>query len=86
MGGIGHLAAAPRPRGRRDRGHAAVRTGDVAFALVLVWAFAAIYAANVTAPGEMPALAGALGVGVLAFAVAVALAIRRGSSPLPVTT
>jgi len=62
------------------------RTGDVAFAAVLVWAFAAIYAANVPSPGEAPALTAALGVGVLAFAVAVALAIRRGRSPLPVTT
>jgi hypothetical protein len=62
------------------------RTGDVAFAVVLVWAFAAIYAANVPAPADAPALTAALGAGVLAFAVAVALAIRRGSSPLPVTT
>jgi hypothetical protein len=61
------------------------RTGDVAFAAVLVWAFAAIYAANVPAPGEAPVLAAALGVGVLAFLAAVAAAIRRGRSPLPVT-
>ncbi len=61
------------------------RTGDVAFAAVLVWAFAAIYAANVPSPGEAPALTAALGVGVLAFALAVAWALRRGRSPLPVT-
>jgi hypothetical protein len=60
-------------------------TGDVAFAAVLVWAFAAIYAANVPSPGEAPALAGALGIGILAFAVAIGLALRRGRSPLPVT-
>jgi hypothetical protein len=59
------------------------RTGDVAFALVLVWAFAAIYAANVPSPGEAPALAAALGVGLLAFAGAVAAALARGHSPLP---
>lgn len=61
------------------------RTGDVAFAAVLVWAFAAIYAANVPSPGEAAALAAALGVGVLAFALAVGSALRRGRSPLPVT-
>jgi hypothetical protein len=61
------------------------RTGDVAFASVLVWAFAAIYAANVPSPREAPALTVALGVGVLAFALAVASALRRGRSPLPVT-
>lgn len=62
------------------------RTGDVAFAAVLVWAFAAIYAANVPSPGEAPALAAALGAGILAFALSVAAALRRGLSPLPVTT
>jgi len=61
------------------------RTGDVAFASVLVWAFAAIYAANVPSPGEAPALTAALGLGVLAFAIAVAWALRRGRSPLSVT-
>lgn len=61
------------------------RTGDVAFAGVLVWAFAGIYAGNVSSPGEAPALAAALGAGVLAFAVAVISALRRGRSPLPVT-
>jgi hypothetical protein len=61
------------------------RTGDVAFAAVLVWAFAAIYAANVPAAGEAPMLVAALGIGVLAFIVAVAAALRRGRSPLPVT-
>jgi hypothetical protein len=61
------------------------RTGDVAFAAVLVWAFAAIYAANVPSPGETPALTAVLGVGVLAFVVAVVWAVRRGRSPLPVT-
>jgi hypothetical protein len=60
------------------------RTGDVAFAAVLVWAFVAIYAANVPSPGEAPALAAALGAGVLAFAVAVVSALGRGRSPLPV--
>jgi hypothetical protein len=57
----------------------------VAFASVLVWAFAAIYAANVPSPREAPALTVAIGVGVLAFALAVASALRRGRSPLPVT-
>jgi hypothetical protein len=60
------------------------RTGDVAFACVLVWAFAAIYAANVPSPGEAPALTVALGVGVLAFTLAVTWAVSRGRSPLPV--
>jgi hypothetical protein len=61
------------------------RTGDVAFACVLVWAFAAIYAANVPSPGEAPALTAALGLGVLVFGVAVVRALSRGRSPLPVT-
>lgn len=61
------------------------RTGDVAFAAVLVWAFAGIYAENVPSPGEAPALAIALGAGVLGFAVAVVSAVRRGRSMLPVT-
>jgi hypothetical protein len=61
------------------------RTGDVAFACVLVWAFAAIYAANVPSPGDAPALTVALGAGVLAFALAIAWALSRGRSPLPVT-
>jgi hypothetical protein len=61
------------------------RTGDVAFACVLVWAFAAIYSANVPSPGEAPALTVALGAGVLTFALAVAWALSRGRSPLPVT-
>jgi hypothetical protein len=61
------------------------RTGDVAFAVVLVWAFAGIYAANVPSFDEASALAGALGAGVLAYVVAVASALRRGRSPLPVT-
>lgn len=62
------------------------RTGDVAFAAVLVWAFVAIYAANVPSPAGAPGLAAALGAGILAFAVTVAFALRRGRSPLPVTT
>jgi len=56
-------------------------TGDIAFAAVLIWAFAAIYAANVPSPGEAPALTAALGAGILAFALAVASALRRGRSP-----
>ncbi|MEM6784183.1 MAG: tryptophan-rich sensory protein [Bacteroidota bacterium] len=59
------------------------RTGDVAFAGVLVWAFAAIYARN---GADAPLLTGMLAVGVLGFAVAVGVALRRGRSPLPVTT
>lgn len=61
------------------------RTGDVAFAAVLVWAFAAIHAADVPSSGEAPALAAALGSGILGFAVAVGRALRWGRSPLPVT-
>lgn len=61
------------------------RTGDVAFAAVLVWAFAGIYAENVPSPGESPGLALALGAGVLLFVLAVVSALRRGRSPLPVT-
>ncbi|MEL7361221.1 MAG: tryptophan-rich sensory protein [Bacteroidota bacterium] len=59
------------------------RTGDVAFAGVLVWAFAAIYARNGAAA---PLLTGVLAIGVLSFVVAVVVALRRGGSPLPVTT
>ncbi len=59
------------------------RTGDVTIAAVLVWAFVAIYTANVPSPGDEPALAAVLGVGVLAFVAASALALRRGRSPLP---
>ena len=58
------------------------QTGDVAFALVLVWAYAAIYARN--GAGD-PVLTGALAGGVVAFVVATVLAIRGGASPLPVT-
>ena len=60
------------------------RTGDVAFALVLVWAFVAIYARNVPSP-EAPLLAGALGLGALLFLGAMARGLWRGASPLPVT-
>ena len=59
------------------------RTGDIAFAGVLVWAFAAIYARNGAAA---PLLTGVLAIGVLGFMVAVVVALRRGRSPLPVTT
>lgn len=61
------------------------RTGDVAIAAVLLWAFAGIYSANVPSPGEAPLLAAALALGALAFVGAVAVAVRRGRSPLPVT-
>ena len=54
------------------------RTGDVAFAGVIVWAFAAIYAAT-------PALATPLAVGVVLVTGAVAFGLWRGASPLPVT-
>ncbi|MEM1055650.1 MAG: tryptophan-rich sensory protein [Bacteroidota bacterium] len=56
-------------------------TGDVAFALVLVWTYAAIYAAN---GAGQPVLTGALAASVTAFAVSTVLAIRGGASPLPV--
>ena len=56
------------------------RTGDAAFAAVLVWAFAGIYARN--GPGA-PALTAALAVGAAAFLLALAAAWRRGASPLP---
>ena len=56
------------------------RTGDVAFALVLVWAFAAIYANH----GDATWTVVALGVGVVGFGVATVVAIRKGASPLPV--
>jgi len=59
------------------------RTGDVAFACVLTWAYVAIYAANVRSPASEPLLAAALGLGVLAFVVSVVIALRRGHSPLP---
>ncbi len=59
------------------------RTGDVAIAAVLVWAFVAIYVGNVAAPQQAPLLSVALGGGVLAFIVAVGFALRQGRSPLP---
>ncbi|MEM9998815.1 MAG: tryptophan-rich sensory protein [Bacteroidota bacterium] len=59
------------------------RTGDVAFAGVLVWAFAAIYARN---GAEAPLLTGVLAVGVLGFMIAVGMALSRGRSPLPVAS
>lgn len=62
------------------------QTGDIFFAAVLVWAFAAIYVNNVPSPRESPALAAALGIGVFAFVVAIGAALKRGRSPLPVTT
>ena len=58
------------------------RTGDVALALVLAWAFAAVYAEN---GAVAPALTATLAAGVAAFAVATALALRGGASPLPVS-
>lgn len=57
------------------------RTGDVAFAAVLAWAFAAIWAEN---GAGAPALTAALVAGAVAFAAATALALRDGASPLPV--
>ena len=62
-----------------------LRTADIAFAAVLVWAFAGIYAANVPSPEEAPMLAGALGIGVLAILASVVAAVLRGRSPLPAT-
>ncbi|MEM8556772.1 MAG: tryptophan-rich sensory protein [Bacteroidota bacterium] len=59
------------------------RTGDVAFAGVLVWAFAAIYARN---GAGAPLLTAVLAISVVGFVVAVGVALRRGRSPLPVTT
>lgn len=59
------------------------KTGDVAFAGVLVWAFAAIYARN---GAGAPLLTAVLALGVLGFVVAVGVALRRGASPLPVTS
>ena len=53
------------------------RTGDLAAALVLLWAFAAIYAG-----GAGGAVVLALGVGALAFVVALAVGARR-HSPWP---
>ncbi|MEO0556592.1 MAG: tryptophan-rich sensory protein [Bacteroidota bacterium] len=57
------------------------RTGDVAFAGVLLWAFAWI---AVKQSDAMPLLI-VLTLGALAILAATALAIRRGLSPLPVT-
>ena len=57
------------------------RTGDVAFAGVLIWAFSWI---AVDHSDAMPLLI-VLALGGLAIIAATALAIRRGLSPLPVT-
>lgn len=54
-------------------------TADVAFALVLVWAFAGIAAKQW---GDAPLIA-ALGVGIVVFAIVTAHALRRGLSPYP---
>lgn len=62
------------------------RTGDLAFAGVLMWAFAAIYAANVESFGNPAVLTAVLTLGALAFLLAAASALRKGRSPLPVTT
>ena len=56
------------------------RTGDVAFAAVLGWAFAWIAVAHDSLPLRL-VLAG----GALAVVASTALAVRRGLSPLPVT-
>lgn len=55
-----------------------LRTGDVAFAGVVLWAFAGIAAAQGAAPTHV-----ALGVGALAVVGATAWALRRGRSPWP---
>ena len=57
------------------------RTGDVAFAAVLIWAFSWIAVAH---PESTPLLV-VLALGGLTIVSATALAIRRGLSPLPVT-
>lgn len=57
------------------------RTGDVAFASVLLWAFAWIAVEH----SEATPLLVVLALGGLAMVTATALAIRRGLSPLPVT-
>ena len=57
------------------------RTGDVAFASVLLWAFAWIAVEQAEATPLLMVLA----LGGLAIVAATALAIRRGLSPLPVT-
>ncbi|HIG75764.1 MAG TPA: tryptophan-rich sensory protein [Bacteroidetes bacterium] len=58
------------------------QTGDVAFAAVLLWAFAAILAKN---GAGAPMLIGALAAAAAAVVVTTILAIRAGASPLPVT-
>jgi len=57
------------------------RTGDVAFASVLIWAFAWIAVKH----SEATPLLIVLALGGLAIVASTALAIRRGLSPLPVT-
>ncbi|GAB5536045.1 MAG: tryptophan-rich sensory protein [Rubricoccaceae bacterium] len=57
------------------------RTGDVAFAAVLLWAFAWIAVEQ----SEATPLLIVLALGGLAIIAATALAVRRGLSPLPVT-
>lgn len=56
------------------------RTGDVVLALVLTWAFAAVWANN---GAEAPVLTAVLAASMVAFATATLLAIRGGASPLP---
>jgi hypothetical protein len=58
------------------------RTGDVAFAAVLVWAFVAVYAESGAGSALLTA---ALVVGAVAFLGATARGLWRGASPLPVT-
>ena len=60
------------------------RTGDVAFAAVLIWAFAGIYDGNVPSPPEAPLLTAAIIAGIVAFAAAMTLAFKSGREPLPV--
>ncbi len=59
------------------------RTGDVAFAAVLVWAFAAILAKNALPLGTAPLLTGALALGAVLFLGATARGLQRGGTLLP---
>ncbi len=59
------------------------RKGDIAFAAVLIWAFAAIYARNVPDPGSEPVLAAALAGGGTLIVAGLVAALRGGRSLHP---
>jgi hypothetical protein len=62
-----------------------LRNADVAYGLVLIWAFAGILLRQVSVlEGRYPAIIAAVVAALVAFVIAEVLVIRRGAVPTPV--